>query len=334
MRTDQDERRFLGEGDDPAGGDGVSIILLTYRSGRYLESCVGALRRATGEVPAELIIVDNDSGDDTPEVARKVAPDARVIETGHNGGFAYGIHEGVARARFGWLWFVNPDAEALPGCAEALLECAGAEPAAGVIGGRCVAADGSTDPRSWWGRAGLWSAFCFATLLSTVFPGSRIFDPESPRPWSDAADETREVPVVTGGFMFVSRRAWDSTGGFDRAYFMYGEDADLCRRAQAAGFRTLVTGKAVYRHEGGASSTSVGKLVMLFTGKATVLRAHLPRGTRRLGVGLLLTGVLVRATLSRLLTARPERQGRPTAKGEDWRTLWSRRRTWSAGWTS
>jgi GT2 family glycosyltransferase len=288
---------------------------------------VAALRRAAPDGAAELIIVDNDSGDGTAELARTVAPDARVVDSGRNGGFAHGCHEGAARARGQWLVFVNPDAVPAPGSIGALLDCARAEPQAGIVGGRCIAPDGTTDPRSWWGRPGLWSAFCFATLLSSLFPGSRLFDPEAPRPWSS---DVQQVPVVTGGFMLVSKRVWEETGGFDRSFFMYGEDADLCLRATGLGYTPMVTGRATFRHEVGGSSTSGAKLVMLFTGKATVMRRHVGEGAVR----LLLMGVFLRAALSRAVSARPGRQGRPTAKGEDWRELWRKRRDWSKGWSS
>lgn len=326
---------FLAEDrDDPQLGQaGVSIIVLTYRSTAYIGDCVAALRRAIPSVPAELIIVDNDSGDDTPEVARAAAPDGRVVESGRNGGFAFGCHVGAERARGAWLLFVNPDAAPEPGSIDALLECATADPRAGIVGGRCVDPSGSADPKDWWGRPTLWSMFCFALLLSSIFPGHRWFDPESPLPWSGDPAQTRAVPIVTGGFMLVSREAWERTGGFDRSFFMYGEDADFCLRAARAGFRPTVTARATYLHEGGASSTSARKLLLLFTGKATVVRRHLPRGLRGLGVGLLMFGVLNRALLTRLLTARPQRQGRATASGADWRALWAARREWRGGWT-
>jgi GT2 family glycosyltransferase len=305
--------------------DGVSVIVVTYRSARRVEECVAALRRAVAGVRAELIIVDNDSGDDTVEVAQGAAPDAQVVETGVNGGYAKGCHAGVTRAKGQWFVFVKPDAVPAPGSIRALLECANAQPQAGIVGGRCVAADGTADPRSWWRRPGLWSAFCFGTLLSSVFAGSRWFDPEMPRPWTS---EVQQVPVVGGGFMLVSRRAWEDTGGFDPGFFMYGENADLCLRASALGYRPTVTGRAVYRHEGGAPPNSPDKLVMLFTGKATLMRRHVGEG----GVRLLLLGVFLRAQIGRLVRARPARKRPPTAKGKEWRKLWELRREWSRGW--
>jgi GT2 family glycosyltransferase len=313
----------------PQNDPDVSIIVVTYRSTAYIGECAAAIRRASEGVHAELIIVDNASGDDTPDVARAAAPDAVVIENDRNGGFAYGCHAGAARALAGRLLFVNPDAVPAPGSVAALLDCARRNPGAGIVGGRSVRADGTPDPRSWWGRPTLWSTLCFALLLGSAFPGSRVFDPESPTPWSD---EERTVPVVTGGFMLIDRSLWDELAGFDKKIFMYGEDADLCLRAARAGYRPMVTARAQYLHEGGASSSSARKLVLLFTGKVTVLRRHLPYGLRRAGVWLLQLGVLLRALLGRVFSVAPGRQGRPTATGADWRSLWAARREWSRGW--
>jgi len=138
----------------------------------------------------------------------------------------------------------------------------------------------------------------------------------------------QQVPVVTGGYLLVSRRAWEDTGGFDRGFVMYGEDADLCLRAAALGYRPTVTGRAVFRYEGGAPSIGPDRLAMLFTGKATVMRRHVGKGAVR----LLVFGVFLRSRLSRLVRARSAEQGGPAITREDWRRLWELRREWSKGW--
>jgi N-acetylglucosaminyl-diphospho-decaprenol L-rhamnosyltransferase len=96
----------------------------------------------------------------------------------------------------------------------------------------------------------------------------------------------------------------------------------------------MVTAQAVCEHEGGKSSTSINKLLMLFTGKVTLVQRHFPRVLRSVGVGLLLAGVGLRAAGTRLVSsASPTRQGRPTTSGEDWRALWAMRDQWRGGWT-
>ena len=311
----------------------VSVVIVTYRNEADITGCLTALRDAAPVAPAEAIVVDNSSGDGTVAAARAV-PGVTVIERPDNGGFAAGCATGAAAASGDWLLFLNPDTVITPGALAALLDCAQRHPAAGIVGGRFVHADGSSDPRSCWGRPSPWSALCFALGLSSVLPGSRLFDPEAPRPWSADLAEDRAVPVVSGAFMLVRRDLWDDLGGFDPVFFLYGEDADFCLRAAAAGCRPMVTGQAVCQHAGGRSSSSAAKLVLLFTGKCTVLRRHFPGWLRGPGVGLLLTGVLLRATASRVIgTASAARQARPTARGEDWRALWAARDEWRRGWT-
>jgi N-acetylglucosaminyl-diphospho-decaprenol L-rhamnosyltransferase len=329
------EVKQAGEGRAPGEADreAVSVVIVTYRSAAVIGQCLQALERAAPEVPTEVIIVDNASGDDTVAVARKAAPDARIIEQDHNGGFAEGCAAGATAAIGSWLLFLNPDTVIAADAITALLRCAERHPSAGIVGGRFVHEDGSIDPRSWWGRPSPWSALCFALCLNSIFPRSRIFDTEAPRPWTSGLNEVRAAPVVTGAFMLVRRDLWQELEGFDPVFFMYGEDADFCLRAAKIGYRPIVTAKAVCHHSGGKSSSGAQKMVLLFTGKCTVVRRHFPAGLRSIGIFLLLTGVFVRATASRWHEASPARQERPTARGEDWRALWAARRRWRHGWS-
>jgi N-acetylglucosaminyl-diphospho-decaprenol L-rhamnosyltransferase len=319
---------------DQPDREGVSVVIVTYHSAPVIEQCLRAVAEGAPDVPMEVIVVDNASADDTIAIARAAAPLARFIEQDRNGGFADGCAAGARVASGRWLLFLNPDTVIAAGAIKALLDCAADRPAAGIVGGRFVHEDGSVDPRSWWGRPSLWSALCFALCLNTLLPGSRVFDPETPRPWSADLKEVRAVPVVSGACMLVQQELWEQLGGFDKQYFLYGEDADFCLRAAKAGCQPVVTARAECRHIGGKSSASGSqKLILLFTGKCTVARGHFPRGTRGIGVRLLLTGVFVRATASRWHSVSPARQQRPTALSEDWRVLWARRREWRRGWT-
>ena len=311
----------------------LSIIIVTYKNGADIGRCLAAVDRATGGLSAEVIVVDNASGDRTVVATRRASSVARIVERAENGGFASGCRTGADVARGRWLLFLNPDTAIASDAIRELLECSRSHPTAGIIGGRFVHEDGTTDPRSWWGRPTLWSTLCFALGLSTLLAGSRLFDPEAPRPWTpDVADE-QAVPVVTGAFMLVERKLWDDLDGFDPAFFMYGEDADFCLRAARRGYRPMVTARAVCHHAGGKSSSSTRKMVMLFTGKCTLVRRHFPVGLRGPGVHLLLMGVLVRAAAGRWSgLASSLRNDRPTARTDDWRALWSARDEWRRGW--
>ena len=312
----------------------MSVVIVTYRSATDIAQCLEAVQKAEPHLSMEVIVVDNASGDDSVAVARSAAPDATIIEQPANLGFAGGCHAGANVAKGDWLLFLNPDAFIAPGAIDALLDCALEHPSTGIVGGCFVDENGTVDPRSWWGRPSPWSALCFALGLSTLLPGNRFFDTESPRPWTSDPEETRPVPVVSGALMLVRRDLWDELGGFDQAFFIYGEDADFCLRAAAVGRHPMVTARAVCRHPGGKSSSGAGKLVLLFTGKCTIVRRYFPPGLRAVGIRLLLTGVFVRATASRWThLSAPGRGKRPVTRGEDWQRLWAARDQWRGGWT-
>ena len=318
--------------------DSLSVVIVTYQNAPDIGHCLSAVYQAAPDVPMDVIIVDNASEDDTVAVARRTAPEAQIIEQVHNGGFADGCAAGAHAAIGRWLLFLNPDAIISPDAIQALLDCAAVRPSAGIIGGRFVDEDGNTDPSSWWGSPSPWSALCFALGLNTFFSHSRLFNPEAPRPWTSNPDEVRRVPIVSGAFMLVKRELWQELGGFELAFFMYGEDADFCMRAAKIGNRPIVTARAVCQHAGGKSSSSARKLVLLFTGKSTLIRRHFPRGLRSAGIFLLLTGVFVRASVGGQRSVRPGitvQAGtvRPRTRPEDWQALWANRNEWRNGWT-
>lgn len=313
----------------------LSVVIVTYRNAAQIASCLQSINRAASPVSTEVIVVDNSSGDGTAAAARGAFPGARVVERQVNDGFAGGCQVGADMAAGQWLLFLNPDAAIAPDAIEALLGCARRHPDAGIVGGRFVHSDGSADPRSWWGKPSVWSVLCFALGLTTLFHGNAVFDPESSRPWSADLQEDRPAPIVTGALMLVRRDLWDELGGFDPAFLMYGEDTDFCLRAVERGHRPMVTARAVCMHEGGKSSTSVGKLIMLFTGKVSIVQRHFPAGLHTFTIGLLLLGVGVRALAGRFVSSlSPVRQGRPTTRGEDWQALWAARAQWREGWGS
>jgi GT2 family glycosyltransferase len=166
----------------------------------------------------------------------------------------------------------------------------------------------------------------FAFGLTTLFPKNRWLDPESLGDWQ--RDSVREVGVVTGCFLLSPKAVWEELGGLDESYFMYGEDVDLAMRARKAGYRPVICPTAELVHEGGKSSeTPVHKTLLLYRGKASLVRSHWKGFAQTLGLFLLLAGTGLRALLSSIISVarKPEAAGR-------WQTLWSRRDEWLQGY--
>ncbi|MGH3111886.1 MAG: glycosyltransferase family 2 protein, partial [Gaiellaceae bacterium] len=283
----------------------VSVVVVTYRCRDAARACLASLYERTSGVSFEVVVVDNASGDGTEEMVREEFPQARLFPLPDNIGFGQAVNLAAEQARGDYLLLLNPDTVVHAGMVEELVAFAGSLPGQAICGGRTLRPDGRLDPGSCWGAPTLWSLFCFATMLSTAFKGSRLFDPESLGGWK--RDSVRDVGIVTGCLLLAPRSLWLELGGFDPRFFMYGEDADLALRAARAGVRRVITPRAVVTHEVGVSSeTRPDKLLLLFRGKVTLLRKHWGPVRSRIGVGLLVSGVGLR-TLEALLPGRGRR---------------------------
>ncbi len=301
----------------------VSILVVSYNTASLTDRCLGAIPAAASKVTTEVIVVDNDSHDDTIGMIHRRHPRVTVIANEENIGFARAVNQAARRAHAPLLLLLNPDTEAEPGSIDAIVAFAGNRPGHGIYGGRTLTRDGHLDPRSCWGRQSLWSLFCFATMIDVVGRGTRLFDPESLGRWQ--RDTVREVGMVTGCFLLVDRSVWDRLDGFDERFFMYGEDADLSLRAHRAGFRPIVTPTAAVMHLGAASPIHAAERTMLLLqARATIVRNRWGPVRARLGMALLLLGVASRSVVARVAPVRPDRRAWPRA--------WRERRAWAAGY--
>lgn len=300
----------------------VTAVVVTYNAPDWTQRCLRALPETTSR-DLEVVVVDNGSRPETRNHLRDWAgPDAQVQLLDDNIGFGNACNYGAAIARGRYVVLVNPDAVLEPGSIDALLEYLEADPGVGVVGGRTFTPEGKLNPSSCWGRQTTWSLACFALGLSSVFRRSAALNPEGMGGWP--RDTARDVDVVTGCLLAMSKSLWDRLAGFDPDFFMYGEDADLCLRAAELGYRSAITPRARAVHAVGASSAArIEKQRLVFRGKASLVLKHERGLHRRADLALLQGGVGVRAAMERA-----------TGRGSGaWRQLWQERRAWRRGWT-
>jgi GT2 family glycosyltransferase len=176
----------------------------------------------------------------------------------------------------------------------------------------------------------LWNTFCRATGLTGLFSSSETFNAETFGSWQ--RDVVRPVDIVSGCFFLIKRKFWNKLGGFDPAFFMYGEEADLCLRAKAYGARPMITPNAVIVHYGGASETTrSSKLIKLLSAKATLIKRHFPDRQKRAGLMLLMIWPLSR-WLALHVAAAVTRNRDLITKAQTWHTVWQQREQWRDGW--
>ena len=313
----------------------LSIVVISYNTRELTLACLGSVFEQT-TTPFELIVVDNASSDGSAEAIRQAFPKAEypqltLIAEATNHGFGPAHAVAVPRASAPWLLLLNPDTVVLDGALDKLLAFAGRTPDAGIWGGRTVFADGSLNPASCWNRMTFWSVFCQVTGLTRFLKGSELFNPEAMGGWP--RDTERDVDIVSGCLFLIRRSDWDDLGGFDPAFFMYGEEADLCLRARAGGLQPRVTPDAVIVHLGGASEkVRSDKMVRLLRAKTELIKRHFHPMTRDLGRLLFRLWPLARKTGFRLAGVLFQSPGFKE-KAETWGEVWARRQEWQNGFS-
>ena len=303
----------------------ISIIIISYNTREMTLACLHSVYEQTKDISFELIVVDNDSKDNSAQAIAENFPEVTLIASKENLGFAKANNLSAKNAQGEFLLLLNPDTIVLNGAIQELLAFARTNPGNRVYGGRTLFADSTLNPTSCWRKPTLWSLFCYSTGLVSIFRRNALFDQESYGPWK--RDSVMEVDIVTGCFLLIEKKLWDQLDGFDPQFFMYGEDADLCLRAAQEGARPIITPDATIVHYGGASErVRADKMIRLFRAKEQLIERHWAPSAARIGKGLLRSSVLSRVITCIFLKSISARKF--STKLESWQEIWQRRREW------
>ncbi|MGI9014866.1 MAG: glycosyltransferase family 2 protein [Phycisphaerales bacterium] len=301
-----------------------TIIVVSYNTRDLTLQCLRSVVAETSDVSFEVIVIDNASTDGSAEAIENEFPNLTLIKREDNLGFAAANNVAVELARGEYLLLLNPDTIVLDGAVQKLMAFARSTPKAGIWGGKTLFADRTLNPHSVAARMTLRSLLCNVTGLRSMFRNSAIFNPEQYGGWK--RDSVREVDIVVGCFLLIKRHTWKRLGGFDPAFFMYGEEADLCLRARRLGCQPIMTPEAAIVHYGGASEKlREDKVVRLLRSKTLLIDRHWSRFTAPLGKALLRWSIFAR-TWTRSVPAFP-RSIRERAS--IWKAVWRRRAEWA-----
>ena len=231
----------------------VTVVLVNYNSGGELRLALESIQDDLRETPWEAIVIDNASRDASADAAAKAGERVRLVRNTENVGFGRGVNQAAALSSAPLLLIVNPDCRLIEGATATLQAALLRHEGCAVAGPRILDPDGTVqgsargDPDMFTGLFGRTSR------LRSVLP----WLPVSKRNVVEGAPglgEDAVVDWVSGACMLVRRDAFDAVGGFDERYFLYWEDADLCRRLRGRGYHVRYVPAATAVHRVGQSS--------------------------------------------------------------------------------
>jgi GT2 family glycosyltransferase len=237
-------------------------IVVNYRTPKMTLDAVRTLLAALESIAdAEVVVVDNDSQDGSFEIlsrgvatlCRPGSAPVKVIASGKNGGFAYGVNVGIrhglkSKSVPDFFYLLNSDAFPDPSAVRELLQIFQREPRAGIAGSYVYGRDGRPHQ----------TAFRFPTPVSELERALRLgiaskvlyrWRVPLPLPDADCA-----VDWVAGASMMIRRQVIENVGLFDEHFFLYFEETDFCLRAKAQGWSTYYVRGSAVAHIGGAST--------------------------------------------------------------------------------
>ena len=238
----------------------IGVVIVNYKTAEAAATAAGGVLDEMKAFPGSvLVVVDNDSQDGSFEQLQKGLADdvgagrVAVIQSGHNGGFGYGVNVGTRevfalRPNVNHVFVVNPDATVDPGSLVHLAHFMDTHPDAGLLGS-VVRDVGSSTPVA---------AFRFPSILSELEGTARLGVItkllRKQMILIDADNITGPVDWVPGTAILIRAEVFAKVGFFDEGFFLYFEEIDFARRVRDAGFRTYAVLDAGVHHQGALST--------------------------------------------------------------------------------
>lgn len=205
----------------------LSVIILNYNVRYFLEQCLLSVQAALQNIDGEIIVVDNNSTDDSCQMMKTRFPHIKLIENKENTGFPKGNNIGVAQAKGEYLCILNPDTVVAEDTFTKILNSQLQTPNSqlGILGCKLIDGTGNFLSESKRGIPTPWVAFTKIFGFYKIFPKSKIFNQYYAHHLNE--NHSGEVEVLVGAFMIMKRDLYNEVGGFDENCFMYSDDIDL-----------------------------------------------------------------------------------------------------------
>ena len=212
----------------------ISIIIVNYNVRYFLDQCLKSIFNNAGGFDLQVIVVDNNSTDDSVSMLEQQFPQVTLIQSTENLGFSKGNNQGLRHATGKYILFLNPDtilgSDTLRICYNHLEQ----HPDTGAVCVRMIDGAGNYLPESKRGNPTFSASFYKMTGLYKLFPRNKLINQYYKGNIGEF--ESAHIDVMTGAFIFMPARVLEITGSWDEDFFMYGEDIDLSYRIRQAGY--------------------------------------------------------------------------------------------------
>lgn len=262
----------MKQNDKPAAP--VAVIILNWNGSRLLREYLPSVVATTDPAIGRVIVVDNGSDDDSPEVLRNEFPEVETISFDRNLGFAAGYNKAIEMTRYPYTVLLNSDVRTSEGWLRPLYDFMESHPEVGAIQPKLLS---DSDPTSFE-----YAGACGGFIDRNGYPycRGRIFaDCERD---NGQYDTVADIFWATGACLMVRSELYLSVGGLDSRFFAHMEEIDLCWRILLSGHSIKAVPDSKVYHLGGGSlpASNPRKTYLNFRNNLLMLHKNLPDSVR------------------------------------------------------
>lgn len=252
----------------------LSVIIVNYNVKHFLEQCLFSVQKAAVGIATEIIVVDNQSSDNSIAYLSPKFPSVRFISNTENLGFAKACNQGLQESEGDYVLFLNPDTIVPEDCFRQCIQFFELHPDAGALGIKMLDGSGTFLKESKRAFPSPLTSLFKLFGLSRLFPRSKTFSKYHLGHLDE--NQNNEVDVLAGAFMMIKMQVLEKVGSFDETFFMYGEDVDLSYRIQKAGYRNYYFAGSSIIHFKGESTRkgSMNYVRMFYKAMSIFVRKH------------------------------------------------------------
>ncbi|KFF73440.1 glycosyl transferase family 2 [Chryseobacterium sp. P1-3] len=272
----------------------LSVIIVNYNVTPLLRNCLLSIQKYIQEVEYEVIVIDNASTDSSWGDLIPEFPSVHFMASDTNGGFSKANNQAIKSAKGEYLLLLNPDTELEGFYMDDLLDFADSRPRFGCLGVRMHDAEGNFLPESKRSVPDMFNSF------EKLFTNFKKNNSKSYYRNDIEENAVAEVEVVTGAFLLIKKEVYEKIGRLDEAYFMYGEDIDLCYTLLQNGYKNYYYGKVSLLHLKGESTVKDEVYLERFYGAMQTFIDKYYKGSKPLQYSFLKAGLKLRHQIEKI----------------------------------
>jgi GT2 family glycosyltransferase len=244
----------------------VSIIIVNYNTSDLIIECIESIKKHTTGLKYEIIVVDNNSIDNSVKTIEYKFKDVIVIPLEKNLGFGVANNIGAKHSKADYIFLLNSDTLLMNNAISILIDFMRNSDFSnvGTCGGNLYKSNGTPNFSYSTNFPSLINIFLYRSRLSKIF-NQDVFN---------YTNSVKEVSLIIGADLLINRKLFNKIAGFDEAFFMYIEDGDLQYRLYKMGYKMYSVPTAKIYHLQGASSNTYFKLKMEIIGYIIYFKKH------------------------------------------------------------